>query len=148
MGWRRALFIARFVVPRCFVRRPAWNSASGRSVIVSMLPGSYQDDRLVSPSIQLARLWASVSSAQLHAWRNRVAPLTDGRVHAIAADIDIPRTLEGTYEHSSRRVSFLPYDLVLWVLIFVAIWAHPWPIRSSCLGSLLRTSPPRNPHAG
>ncbi|MBV8500242.1 MAG: phospholipase [Paucibacter sp.] len=85
---KRNLFITSFVAYDVSTIVKALNEASARGVSISMLLESSQDHGGSVSFDVLGKMRTLVPSANLYAWRERVAPFADGRVHAKVAVAD------------------------------------------------------------
>lgn len=85
---KQTLFITSFVAYDVSTIVRALNDASTRGVSISMLFESSQDDGGSISFDVIGRMQALVPAAKLFAWRERVAPFADGRVHAKVAAAD------------------------------------------------------------
>jgi len=84
----QALFVTSFVAYDVSNIVKALNEASTRGVNISMLLESSQHDGGSIPFDVIGKMRALVPSANLYAWRERIAPFVDGRVHAKVAIAD------------------------------------------------------------
>lgn len=85
---KQTLFITSFVAYDVSTIVRALNDASTRGVSISMLFESSQDDGGSISFDVIGRMQTLVPAAKLFAWRERVAPFADGRVHAKVAAAD------------------------------------------------------------
>jgi phosphatidylserine/phosphatidylglycerophosphate/cardiolipin synthase-like enzyme len=85
---KQTLFITSFVAYDVSTIVRALNDASTRGVSISMLFESSQDDGGSISFDVIGRMQTLVPAAKLFAWRERVAPFADGRVHAKVAVAD------------------------------------------------------------
>jgi len=79
---KQNLFVTSFVAYDVSTIVKALNEASERGVSISMLLESSQGHGGSVSFDVIGRMQTLVPSAKLYAWRNRVAPFVDGRVHA------------------------------------------------------------------
>lgn len=85
---KQTLFVTSFVVYDVSTIVKALNNASTRGVSISMLLESSQDHGGSISFDVIGKVLGLVPSAKLYAWRGRVAPFVDGRVHAKVAVAD------------------------------------------------------------
>lgn len=85
---KQTLFVTSFVAYDVSAIVKALNDASTRGVSISMLLESSQDHGGSISFDVIGKMRALVPSAKLYAWRERVAPFADGRVHAKVAVAD------------------------------------------------------------
>lgn len=85
---KNALFVTSFVAYDVSTIVKALNDASMRGVSISMLLESSQDHGGSISFDVIGKMRTLVPSAKLYAWRERVAPFADGRVHAKVAVAD------------------------------------------------------------
>lgn len=85
---KQTLFITSFVAYDVSTIVKALNDASTRGVSISMLFESSQDHGGSISFDVIGRMQTLVPAAKLFAWRERVAPFADGRVHAKVAVAD------------------------------------------------------------
>lgn len=85
---KQTLFITSFVAYDVSTIVKALNDAGTRGVSISMLLESSQDYGGSISFDVIGKMRVLVPSAKLYAWRERVAPFADGRVHAKVAVAD------------------------------------------------------------
>lgn len=85
---KQTLFVTSFVAYDVSTIVKALNDASTRGVNISMLLESSQDHGGSISFDVIGKMRTLVPSAKLYAWRERVAPFADGRVHAKVAVAD------------------------------------------------------------
>lgn len=85
---KQNLFITSFVAYDVSTIVKALNDASARGVSISMLLESSQDHGGSISIDVIGKMRTLVPSAKLYAWRERLAPFADGRVHAKVAVAD------------------------------------------------------------
>ncbi|MBS0614530.1 MAG: phospholipase [Proteobacteria bacterium] len=85
---KQTLFITSFVAYDVSTIVKALNDTSTRGVSISMLLESSQDHGGSISFDVIGKMRALVPTAKLYAWRERVVPFADGRVHAKVAVAD------------------------------------------------------------
>lgn len=84
----KTLFITSFVAYDVSTIVKALNAASDRGVVISMLLELSQDHGGSITFDVIGKMRTLVPTAKLYAWRDKVDPFTDGRVHAKVAVAD------------------------------------------------------------